>query len=120
MGEVKRYIAKIQEEPKPHKTYIADEIVVRDEDYRALESENTQLRAGLTKLKQPVSDEEKIRSIALAAAREIAESFNISTPRGMSYHNGILHTIRIIIETHLRGESRESLLAARSKTESGK
>jgi hypothetical protein len=73
-----------------------------------------------TKLKQPVSEEEKIHGIALAAAKEVAESFNISMPRGMSYSNGILHTIRIIIETHLRGESRESLLAARSQTEGGK
>jgi hypothetical protein len=71
-----------------------DDIYVRRCDYAALGQENAQLREENTKLKQPVSDAEKIRSIALAAAREIAESFNISTPRGMSYSNGILHTIR--------------------------
>lgn len=54
--------------------------------------------------------------IALAAAKEIDGCFDIDMPRGRNYHNGILQTIRIIIETHLTGQSRDSLTSrARTK-----
>jgi hypothetical protein len=53
-----------------------------------------------------VIDNEYIERVSLLAAKEIAESFNISMPRGYNYHNGILHTIRIIIAENMRGHHR--------------
>lgn len=59
---IQRYIAKMQELPKPNKTYVAEEIVVRDADHlaemRRVESENAALKAQVQRLSAPVSEEE--------------------------------------------------------------
>ena len=54
-----------------------------------------------------------LQELARASAKEICECFDIKVPRGVSYFNGILGTMAIIIETHLRGQSRDALIAAR-------
>lgn len=75
---------------------------------------NDRLLAENERLKAPVEN------IARSAAKEIAECFNIITPSEVSYANGILGTIKIIIETHFRGESRDALLTARTGGSNGK
>jgi hypothetical protein len=60
MSEIQRYIAKVQEIPKDHHTYIADEIVVRNAEHERIVAK---LKAQVARLSAPVSDEEWQRYI---------------------------------------------------------
>ena len=53
--------------------------------------------------------EEDVRKISKEAAKEIAGCFDISTPRGLNYRNGITETIRIVIEQQIihKGDARK-------------
>ncbi len=46
--------------------------------------------------------DEEIELISRECSKEICDCFNISVPRGLSYFNGILGTIRIIIAEQIR------------------